>query len=80
MLTNTTTSFDIHSYYLVFQKLDGEEARLSDYFDVIAGTSSGGLIASMLAAPNENNRPLYSASEIKSFFFEHSPKIFPPRR
>ncbi|CBI21445.3 patatin-like protein 1 [Vitis vinifera] len=61
------------------QKLDGEDARLSDYFDVIAGTSSGGLITTMLAAPNQNNRPLYAASEIKPFLFEHSPKIFPPR-
>ncbi|RVX21306.1 Patatin-like protein 1 [Vitis vinifera] len=43
------------------QKLDGEDARLSDYFDVIAGTSSGGLITTMLAAPNQNNRPLYAA-------------------
>lgn len=62
------------------QKLDGEDARLSDYFDVIAGTSSGGLITTMLAAPNQNNRPLYAASEIKPFLLEHSPKIFPPRR
>lgn len=69
---------DIHVMWL--QKLDGEDARLSDYFDVIAGTSSGGLITTMLAAPNQNNRPLYAASEIKPFLFEHSPKIFPPRR
>ncbi|GLT48795.1 hypothetical protein SLA2020_223940 [Shorea laevis] len=26
------------------QKLDGEEARIVDYFDVIAGTSTGGLV------------------------------------
>ncbi|XP_012830445.1 PREDICTED: patatin-like protein 2 [Erythranthe guttata] len=30
------------------QKLDGEDARLADYFDVIAGTSTGGLITVML--------------------------------
>ncbi|KAG8632593.1 patatin-like protein 2 [Manihot esculenta] len=58
------------------QKLDGEDARLADYFDVITGTSTGGLVTAMLTAPNEQNRPLFAAKDITNFYLEHCPKIF----
>ncbi|XP_074570516.1 patatin-like protein 2 [Curcuma longa] len=62
------------------QKLDGPDARIADYFDVISGTSTGGLIATMLAAPGENNKALFAAKDIVQFYLDHSPKIFPQRR
>lgn len=60
--------------------MDGPEARIADYFDVIAGTSTGGLITIMLAAPNKEGTPLYAAKDINQFYFDHLPKIFPQNR
>ncbi|XP_022158233.1 patatin-like protein 2 [Momordica charantia] len=61
------------------QELDGPDVRIVDYFDVMAGTSTGALVTSMLSAPNENNRPLYAAKDLTKFYLEHAPKIFPQR-
>ncbi|CAO2146596.1 unnamed protein product [Urochloa humidicola] len=62
------------------QELDGPEARIADYFDVIAGTSTGALLTSMLAAPDENKRPLFAAKDLTTFYLENGPKIFPQKK
>ncbi|CAI9784787.1 unnamed protein product [Fraxinus pennsylvanica] len=61
------------------QKLDGEQARIADYFDVVAGTSTGGLITAMLTAPDANNRPIMAAEDIVPFYTKNGPEIFPQK-
>ncbi|KAI9123543.1 hypothetical protein K1719_004843 [Acacia pycnantha] len=58
-------------------ELDGEDARLADSFDVIEGTSTGGLVMAMLTAPDERNRPVFAAKDKKKpFYLEHCQKNF----
>ncbi|KAI4356303.1 hypothetical protein L6164_000335 [Bauhinia variegata] len=58
------------------QKLDeNEDARLVDYFDCIAGTSTGSIVTAMLTKPFDNGRPR-AAKEINHFYREEGAEIF----
>ncbi|KAG2381137.1 Patatin-17 protein [Vigna angularis] len=54
---------------------------LAHYFDVISGTSTGGLMTAMLAAPNSSNsnHPLFTPSEVVQFYKKYGPDIFRAR-
>ncbi|KAL7098885.1 hypothetical protein ACP275_09G046800 [Erythranthe tilingii] len=63
----------------VLQELDGPDARIASYFDCIAGTNSGGVIASLLALPNLMGNPMFEAKDLQNFFVDYSESIFKPR-
>ncbi len=61
-----------------FQQRTGrDEARLAEFFDLIAGTSTGGLITCLLLAPGENEwTPAFTAQDIVDLYLDHGAEIF----
>ena len=60
------------------RRKEGDEVRIADYFDLLAGTSTGGILTGLYLLPDEKNptRPKYDASEAVNLYFLNGPKIF----
>jgi len=50
--------------------------RIAELVDLVAGTSSGGILACGLTRPGPDGRPLYSAQELAGIYVEEGPRIF----
>lgn len=57
-------------------KLKDKNVRLADYFDLIAGTSTGGILAVCLLASDVNGRPRFTAREVAELYTENGDEIF----
>ena len=61
---------------------DNPDARLSDYFDLIAGTSTGGILTCAYLAPDDLNkepderRPKFTAQEAVDLYLERGDEVF----
>jgi patatin-like phospholipase/acyl hydrolase len=61
------------------QKKSGNpNARIADYFDLFAGTSTGGILTCLYLCPDKNNpsRPLFSAKEAVDLYLKNGGEIF----
>src|SRR3954453_22295691 len=50
--------------------------RTAEMFDLIAGTSTGGILACALSRRGEDGSPMYSAEELSQIYISEGPKIF----
>ncbi|KAJ3670017.1 hypothetical protein LUZ60_010341 [Juncus effusus] len=55
-------------------------ARIADFFDVLAGSGAGGVLACMLSARSSNGRPLFSAEEALHFLVKNLKKSWSKRK
>jgi patatin-like phospholipase/acyl hydrolase len=62
---------------LVLAEIERQTKRSAcELFDLIAGTSAGGIITLGVTAPGKNGKPLHSAQELADFFIADGPTIF----
>jgi len=71
---------NVHEFNLNFVELQARKpnADLAHYFDVIGGTSTGGLITAMLATPSPDDptRGAFTPAQIVDFYKTNGPHIF----
>jgi len=58
------------------KKTKDPNIKLSDMFDFMAGTSTGGILALAYLTPNEENRPKLTAQEAVNIYLDRGDKIF----
>jgi patatin-like phospholipase/acyl hydrolase len=52
------------------------DARIGDFFDLIAGTSTGAVLGAAYIFPNKEGRPKFSAQEAVNIYFKEGDKVF----
>ena len=68
----------IHVESLLKEYSKNPNAKIGDYFDLIAGTSTGGIISALCLCPEtkESNHPKYKAEDILGLYVNHGKQIF----
>jgi len=62
----------------VFMEIERQTGkRIADLFDLIAGTSTGGILAVGFGKPGRDGRPEYTAGDLRELYLQEAAAIFP---
>ncbi|KAL1357835.1 hypothetical protein HN51_009695 [Arachis hypogaea] len=60
------------------KKSGNVDARIADYFDVVAGSGVGGIFAAMLSATGDHQRPIFHADDTWKLLAERGRRFYRP--
>jgi len=66
----------LHTEKLLQEVSGDSDRRIADHFDLIAGTSTGGILSCAYLIPDEDGRPKYKAPDVVNIYFERGQEIF----
>ncbi|HEY1870141.1 MAG TPA: patatin-like phospholipase family protein [Chitinophagaceae bacterium] len=60
----------------ILQRVSNSERKLGDYFDMIAGTSTGGILSCIYLMPGDDGKAKYSAQDAVDLYIKNGHEIF----
>lgn len=60
----------------ILQRVSNSERKLGDYFDMIAGTSTGGILSCIYLTPGDDGKAKYSAQDAVDLYIKNGHTIF----
>ncbi|XP_051118892.1 probable inactive patatin-like protein 9 [Andrographis paniculata] len=69
----------VHLEEQIRERTGDSNARIADFFDVVAATGIGALLAAMIVADNGSGRPLFSACDSARFAMVNQAELFKVR-
>lgn len=73
-------AFLVHLEDQIQARTGDSTTRIADFFDIVAGTGIGAVLATFITAADEAGRPMFSAREAVEFLAENEQAMFKPKR
>ncbi|CAL0309179.1 unnamed protein product [Lupinus luteus] len=70
----------VHLEFCLRMKSGNPNARIADYFDAVAGSGAGGVLAALLFTRGKDGLSMFTAEEALKFLIDNRSKIFRPSK